>query len=365
MKRIGIFSFYFLVISIFILFYLLNGIEEEIRELSDKDENGWDASNLLEISSLKYSENEGKNKWGKNELLISIVFSPNSSIINLEFFIRHGLHDAADFIFVDNGGTMEEKIQFPTHKSNIFYWKRENKCYDIGTHPLAIDYMKEKHGRTYKKFIMMNNSVRGPFMTEWSTECWSDIFADGIDEKVKLFGTTYNCMILGFQHVQSMVMATDELGLEIMRPRMKCFEDRLSAVCEGEVHLTKLILNARFKVALTAANSYKKNYFRLCTSSDYLYPGKYYGGVPQPHEMIFIKTNRNLDNSTIDRFTEMMRKSGYSSYNICKRKKNRVLKEPERHFSGPKPVLDDVNYCYNMLAPASYWNSTKKDEKTP
>lgn len=50
---------------------------------------------------------------------------------NAEFFIRHALHDHADFIFIVNG---DAKLQFPTHLPNVKVINRSNTCYDLGAH---------------------------------------------------------------------------------------------------------------------------------------------------------------------------------------------------------------------------------------
>lgn len=40
--------------------------------------------------------------------------------------------------------------------------------------------------KKYKKFINMNASIRGPFMPAWSDQCWTDVFATSVTDKVKV-----------------------------------------------------------------------------------------------------------------------------------------------------------------------------------
>lgn len=143
---------------------------------------------------------------------------------NAEFFIRHGLHAKADFIFVLNGETdLDEAI--PVVK-NIRFIKRENTCYDLGAQlssfpsfpysfvPLTKRVMIPKLSgevlsandralvKKYNKFILMNASIRGPFLPHWSSMCWSDAFANKVTETNKLVGMTMNCLGGSRPHLQ-------------------------------------------------------------------------------------------------------------------------------------------------------------------
>lgn len=51
---------------------------------------------------------------------------------NIEYFIRHGLHAAADFLFILNGGTNIAR-SIPK-ESNIRVIQRRNDCYDLGAY---------------------------------------------------------------------------------------------------------------------------------------------------------------------------------------------------------------------------------------
>lgn len=108
--------------------------------------------------------------------------STGSARTNLEFFLAHALHDAADFVFILNGETDVEKI-IPS-KSNIRYVKRPNDCYDLGAYAevlLAKDLYK-----SYKRFITLNASIRGPFIPYWSDACWSDMYLNKVTDEVKV-----------------------------------------------------------------------------------------------------------------------------------------------------------------------------------
>jgi hypothetical protein len=101
---------------------------------------------------------------------------------NLEFFIRHALNSAADFIFILNGPTDAANI-IPTFP-NIRIIQRENDCYDLGAYAEVLQ--KDNLWKRYEKFIMLNASLRGPFMPYWSGDCWMDMYLRKLTEEVKV-----------------------------------------------------------------------------------------------------------------------------------------------------------------------------------
>lgn len=121
---------------------------------------------------------------GRDRPLIVFVYadSPNAKE-NLKFFIKRGIHTAADFIFIFNGPSDAPEL-VPTHLENVKVVQRENTCYDIG----AIGEVLSKDGlwMKYKRFITMNASIRGPFVPVWSNECWTDAFFRKLTDEVKV-----------------------------------------------------------------------------------------------------------------------------------------------------------------------------------
>ena len=119
--------------------------------------------------------------------LILFAYSESANArANIEFFIAHALHDAADFIFIINGETDVEKI-IPT-KPNIKYVKRENDCYDLGAYAEIL--LKNDTYKGYKRFITLNASIRGPFLPSWSNGCWSDLYLNKVTDEVKVYTST-------------------------------------------------------------------------------------------------------------------------------------------------------------------------------
>jgi hypothetical protein len=107
--------------------------------------------------------------------------TPNART-NLIFFLAHGLHQNADFVFVMNGESSATAL-IP-NKSNIRIVQRENDCYDLGAYAEVLT--TDDFYKSYQKYILMNASIRGPFVPSYATGCWSDMYLGKITDKVKV-----------------------------------------------------------------------------------------------------------------------------------------------------------------------------------
>ncbi len=225
-------------------------------------------------------------------LILYVYHETDFALLNLKFFIKHALHSAGDFVFILNGpspdaeslifsdpyGDVPTDIRhlFPHHSlSNIFVKRRPNTCFDLGAHAEVLNSVvgegpnwrgvkgeilrpihlnegghSQKLRHRYKGVILMNASIRGPFLPSWSNSCWSDVYLNRLTEKVKLVGTAYNCHS-GVGHVQSMLWATDSVGLDLMLTKEgigeDCFES-IGRAMDGEVRVTKLLRDKGYEV---------------------------------------------------------------------------------------------------------------------
>jgi hypothetical protein len=137
------------------------------------------ASSQEEVSSIEVGDNQTASDC---PLILYAYYETENARQNLEYFLAHGLHGGADFIFILNGENHAEDI-IPT-RPNIRYIKRKNDCYDLGA--FAEVLTNGDLYRNYTKFITMNASIRGPFLPYWSTGCWSDMFLSRVTEEVKV-----------------------------------------------------------------------------------------------------------------------------------------------------------------------------------
>ncbi|KZL85325.1 hypothetical protein CI238_10827 [Colletotrichum incanum] len=253
---------------------------------------------------------------------------------NLKFFVNQGLHDAADFVFILNGETNVSTI-IP-EKNNIKVINRPNTCFDLGAYGEVL--RKDDLYKKYKRFITLNASIRGPFLPHWAQSCWSDLYLGRLTDKVKLVGMTANCWPQF--HVQSMIWATDEVGIDLLLnppagSSVKddfggendpvglggCYDGWNQAV-HAEIGATSIFLKQGYKVDLMMMAFQKsKKYIEECDTSqngDVLWNGKYFGTNVHPYETIFIKANRDIDPTLIKHLTTWQQASGFNSYSACK-----------------------------------------------
>ncbi|KAF3919052.1 hypothetical protein ABW21_db0202408 [Orbilia brochopaga] len=235
---------------------------------------------------------------------------------NAMFFIAHGLHAAADFIFILNGET-NLTASLPD-APNIRAIQRPNTCFDLGAYREVLTADDGALMRRYTRFIMMNASIRGPFLPVWSRECWSDVYLDKITDTTKLVGMTYNCNpYFGTPHIQSMLLATDLTGLKSILPILTCADDWLSAVYM-ESNTTAAITAAGYNVfAMMTAFSSHRDYPAVCDNGDVLFDGTYFGQTIHPYEMVFQKANRNVGTGMLELLTRWTDQAGYSSWEVC------------------------------------------------
>ena len=165
-----------------------------------------------------------------NKILVLFVFHIyNDRVKN---FINNAIFydENIDFIIISNNKNISFKV--PDYVKCLF---RDNIGYDFGgwSDALLIDNLYKK----YDKFIFVNSSVIGPFLSPEYKGKWPDIYIDGLQENIKLFGSTINIMtsnkIISYKkfygnsinifkdpadltHVQSYIFSMDKTTLEYL-----------------------------------------------------------------------------------------------------------------------------------------------------
>lgn len=118
---------------------------------------------------------------GRPLILYAYSETPNARA-NLIFFLAHALHGSADFVFIMNGES--DATELIPKESNIRIVQRENDCYDLGAYAEVL--MKDDLYKDYKRFILMNASLRGPFIPAWASGCWSEMYLGKLSDTVKV-----------------------------------------------------------------------------------------------------------------------------------------------------------------------------------
>lgn len=226
---------------------------------------------------------------GVADLILYTYHETDEALRNLNFFLKHALHDKADFVFIMNG---EYTITIPD-LPNVKVIDRPNTCYDLGAYGEVLRADDSLLATKYSRFIMINASLRGPFFPSWANNCWSDTYLSKLTDHVKLVGMTYNCaQNMGYlPHVQSMIMATDRLGMDAILPNLKCFETMGSAVGDGETQISRWIEEAGYGTyaMMSSFRAYggeegEKTYLEACSGSDILYSGNHNGTSLHPYD---------------------------------------------------------------------------------
>ncbi|KAH8895030.1 hypothetical protein GQ53DRAFT_642683, partial [Thozetella sp. PMI_491] len=257
---------------------------------------------------------------------------------NLEYFLAMGLHGAADFIFIFNGENNNATSLIPA-EPNVRIVQRDNTCFDLGAYGEVLrsgDLWKQ-----YRRFITLNASIRGPFLPYWAqgrNGCWSDLYLNRVNERVKLVGMSMNCSPRF--HVQSMIWATDSVGMELLLyPHSNtpspadqfgdagapvgfhsCYDGWNPAV-HAEVGTAEMIIQAGYEVDVMMEVYHKSKHFRSkCGSEgvgDMLFNGRYFGSNVHPYETIFMKANRDIDPALLESLTTWHLAEGRDSWGAC------------------------------------------------
>ncbi len=158
-----------------------------------------------------------------------------------------------DYVLVVNGEATVDLAGLPL---NVRVVRRANVCYDGGS---AGEVLASMDLRPYQFFLIMNSSVRGPFLPAYFAKSgggglgpgssvhlaarpWTTVFTDLLNDRVKLVGTTISCEIQ--IHVQSMVLATDRVGLEVLwkTGTLDCAGSREEAIAMYELGASARIM---------------------------------------------------------------------------------------------------------------------------
>jgi hypothetical protein len=141
------------------------------------------------------------NKRVKHFIQKSIFYDPN-----------------VDFVIISNNGYPPPFV--PPYVKTLV---RANIGYDFGgwSHALLLENASEggkKLYQDYDQFIFVNSSVMGPFLTPGFAGKWTDIYLQGLQGNVKLFGSTINCCDAPqtTAHVQSYIFSMNKETLEYL-----------------------------------------------------------------------------------------------------------------------------------------------------
>ncbi len=178
-------------------------------------------------------------------------------------------------------------------------------AYTDGLHFTGLDDLTQRVLPFTATFL--NATVYGPNFPWWlkPKPKWTEVLQSMLTDDVKLAGMTINVWG-GIPHVQSMLMITDEVGLDTgMKARVFARRlDKLHIIRVSEAGFSTAVLAAGFNIdclcQLLHGRDYRVHYSKrahpLGLMDDVTFDHRYDGHSIHPFETIFSKTNRmNLD----------------------------------------------------------------------
>ena len=124
-----------------------------------------------------------------NNILILYCYYEKNDIYknNLEFFLKFGLYDECDYLFIINENL---SLKIP-EQNNIKVIFRKNEDYDFGAYNFALNTVDINK---YNYYFFINTSVRGPFIPTYVNIKWYEPFINLLKNDIKLVGTTINIL---------------------------------------------------------------------------------------------------------------------------------------------------------------------------
>ena len=235
-----------------------------------------------------------------NKTLVLYVFH----IFNerVEKFINNAIFydENIDFIVICNNKNIIFNV--PHYVKKIY---RDNIGYDFGGWSEAL--LTNNLYKNYENFIFVNSSVIGPFISSNYKGKWTDIYINGLQNNIKLFGSTINTCRdpVNKSHVQSYIFSMDKNTLEYL---IKCdifsltnhAKTFIDAVWNKEVLMSRKIINNGWNIG-SLFNYYKNIDFTFSNKKpeqyninfldDIMLP-IYYNKLWNVYQLVFIKGNR-------------------------------------------------------------------------
>jgi hypothetical protein len=215
--------------------------------------------------------------------------------------------------FINNCIFYDENVDFmmiSNNKNNVFevpdYVKkmfRDNIGYDFGGWSDAL--MINDLYKQYEHFIFVNSSVIGPYLSNHHKGKWTDIYINGLQNNIKLFGSTINAEHLDSSHVQSYIFSMDKNALEYLIQCKIFTMDSYTNSLAQTIHIKEILMSRKiiengWNIG-SLMNCYKNIDFTFKDKRPEEYNVRFYGDLMysryrnvhwNEYEVVFIKGNR-------------------------------------------------------------------------
>lgn len=167
-------------------------------ELLTPPDPALDATVPVDLVNSSNAQASNKKAHPHERPLVLYAYSESPEArVNLKFFIKHGLQSTSDFVIIFNGFTNANHLFPKPVPANVQIIQKQSECYDLGAQAKVLLENHKELLKKYKKFILMNANVRGPFLPSWSKQCWTEGYTSNLKDNVKVCGNISFLIELG------------------------------------------------------------------------------------------------------------------------------------------------------------------------
>lgn len=205
-----------------------------------------------------------------------------------------------DFIIIAKG--YDKPLNLPSYVK-IIITENQGYCFGGWSHAILTDNIY----KNYDYFIFANSSIMGPCIPSYFKGKWTDIYINGLNDDIKLFGSTINTEFnpVKYAHVQSYIFSMTRETLEFLIEKeifslTNMPNDFQRIIQEKEIRMSRLIIENGGNI--DALNNYYKGIdfrfkdknpedYNIKYHDDFMYP-KYKNIFWNEYEVVFYKGNR-------------------------------------------------------------------------
>lgn len=216
-----------------------------------------------------------------------------------------------DFVVISNNGTPPPPQNIPPY---VKTFTRQNVGYDFGGWSEAL--LSTNLYENYEQFIFVNSSVIGPFFRPGISVKWTDVYLNGLQGNVKLFGSTINTCNrpTTLAHVQSYIFSMNKETLKYLIEceifsTTKYASTFHKAIWEKEVEMSRKIIEKGWNIGSLMLQYQGVDFtFKSKPVSEYrgvqwldeIMQTQFRNIIWNEYQLVFIKGNRLKIDSTED-----------------------------------------------------------------
>jgi len=233
--------------------------------------------------------------------LVLFVFHVYNEIV--ESFFRNAVFydENTDFLIIVNDTSLSFSIvPFP----NVRVLFRDNNGYDFGAWSDGL--LNDNLYKNYDYFIFLNSSMIGPFLPPYYKGKWTDVFINGLEGNIKLFGSTINNNDNN-NHVQSSIFSMNKETFEYLVSCeifsiQKYAKNRDEWIYGREIPMSRKIIEKGWNIGCLIPcykgvdftfSTKKPEEYNITFLKDILFE-QYRNVVWNEYQLVFVKGNRGI-----------------------------------------------------------------------